>query len=60
MNIQGLKQRCEMQQRIIQSWKKAYERQEKLLRRALFALNYDEYPKLMKDILREINADCIE
>lgn len=60
MNIQGLKQRCEMQQQIIQSWKKAYERQEKLLRRALLVIKCDEDPKLMHEIIREISADCIE
>ena len=59
MKRQMVKTLFENQTQAIHRWKLAYERQEKLLRRALLVIKPSEDKNLMADILAEINNDTI-
>ena len=59
MKRQMFKTLFENQAQVIYRWKLAYERQEKLLRRALLVIKPSEDKELMADILAEINNDTI-
>ena len=59
MKRQMFKTLFENQAQVIHRWKLAYERQEKLLRRALLVIKPSEDKELVADILAEINNDTI-